>query len=175
MAYNPLKSTLHQLHLYIQVAMGWKCSHLYQFKIGNSRYQCIFPDQEKDDEEGDPTLDNTQYKLKDFNFIPGRRFSYEYDFGDSWMHDIHVKAVTPVKRTVIDLPCYTSGAIPCPPENIGGIDAYNMLVQFRFFKTPTGLPEMKEYFKDFDIYTVDALRSFGFDSWAKKIGRITYG
>src|SRR5271157_4079742 len=82
--------TLDKLHEHIQTAMGWTNSHLHHFKIGEKYY-------------GDPMLmqenfeemayeDSTTTNLSDI--IPKNakkfKFIYEYDFGDSWYHEILV-------------------------------------------------------------------------------------
>ena len=80
--------TLDKLHEHIQTAMGWTNSHLHHFKIGERYY-------------GDPMLmdenfeefgyeDSTTTKLSDILPSTGKRFrfEYEYDFGDSWQHEV---------------------------------------------------------------------------------------
>ncbi len=80
--------TLDKLHEHIQTAMGWTNSHLHHFRIGEQLY-------------GDPMLmaenfeemeyeDSTTTKLSDIIAEGRRRFRllYEYDFGDSWQHEV---------------------------------------------------------------------------------------
>lgn len=166
----PLKTNLHQLHLYIQATMGWTCSHLYEFKVGDIYYQYIFPGDIVEHPEGKIVQDSEPITLQELSLHAGQRINYEYDFGDSWMHDIHVKALTVKERTVQDAPCCSAGAMACPPENLGGIHVFNELVQFRLHKTPIRVnPDLEKHFRNFDIYKVDALRSFNFDSIAKRL------
>jgi hypothetical protein len=168
----PLKSTLHQLHLYIQVAMGWTCSHLYEFRDGDIYYRYVFPEEPVEYPE-DMVVENSELiSLQELNLQPGKRISYEYDFGDSWMHDVYVKGFSIKQATVLNSPCCSAGAMACPPENSGGIHAYNELVQFRLHKTPIRInPELEKYFRNFDIYKVDSVRSFGFESRVKSLRR----
>jgi Plasmid pRiA4b ORF-3-like protein len=168
----PLNTTLHDLHLYIQAAMGWECSHLYEFNIGKVFYQFVFPEEFVEHPSNKNVKDSTKFKLKDFNLEIGNQFSYEYDFGDGWAHDITVKAITVDQYSVIKLPNCTAGAMACPPEDLGGIYVYNQLVQFRLHKTPIKVnPDLEEYYRDFDIYKLDSIRSFSFELIVKAMRR----
>lgn len=52
-----------------------------------------------------------------------REWIYEYDFGDSWRHQI---AVTPVAepRSGWSYPLCVAGAGAVPPEDVGGVHGY---------------------------------------------------
>ena len=52
-----------------------------------------------------------------------REFIYEYDFGDSWRHQI---TVTPIAkpRTDWSYPLCVAGAGAAPPEDVGGVSGY---------------------------------------------------
>src|SRR5437016_5804759 len=90
--------TLDKLHEQIQTAMGWTNSHFHHFKIGDQFY-------------GDPMLmqenfeelnyeESTSTKLS--NILPktGKQFEfiYEYDFGDSWYHEVLFEGCVRVER-----------------------------------------------------------------------------
>ena len=115
--------TLDELHGHVQTAMGWTNSHLHQFRVGDALY-------------GDPDLmaenfgelgyqDSTTTRLSDL--VPkGRkklRFIYEYDFGDSWEHELVVEAVVPADARV-KCPACVDGRRACPPEDVGGVWGY---------------------------------------------------
>lgn len=116
-------STLDELHLHIQSAMGWTNSHLHQFDIDGERYGD--PDL-LDDGFGDfDCVDSTRTKLS--KLIPAKsskvRFRYEYDFGDGWEHEIlFEERVTPEENQ--DYPRCVAGKRACPPEDIGGVWGY---------------------------------------------------
>jgi Plasmid pRiA4b ORF-3-like protein len=62
--------------------------HLHQFVVG-----CVFygvPDPEGD-EFGTETLNEKQYAVADLAPMTRKKFIYEYDFGDSWEHEILVE------------------------------------------------------------------------------------
>ena len=52
-----------------------------------------------------------------------RAFSYEYDFGDGWLHEIEFEGLkeTPQKPKP---PCCIDGDRNCPPEDVGGVWGY---------------------------------------------------
>ena len=115
--------TLDKLHHRIQTAMGWTNSHLYQFKINGERY-------------GDPQLidvpsedyyclDSTVTKISDVLPKSGERFQikYEYDFGDSWHHEILFEGCLPTSKGV-RYPVCIEGERACPPEDVGGVGGY---------------------------------------------------
>jgi hypothetical protein len=115
--------TLDKLHEHIQTAMGWTNSHLNQFLIRDQLY-------------GDPLLmketfaelnyqDSTTTKIGEILPRSGERFrfEYEYDFGDSWKHEILFEGclrAEPGRR----YPLCVEGERACPPEDVGGIWGY---------------------------------------------------
>jgi hypothetical protein len=51
------------------------------------------------------------------------RFTYEYDFGDSWQHEIVLeKTLEPEPK--VKHPRCVEGAMSCPPEDCGGVWGY---------------------------------------------------
>jgi hypothetical protein len=60
--------------------------------------------------------------LREFLRDEGEMFGYEYDFGDSWEHDLILeRIVTGVEVT--DATCI-EGERACPPEDVGGPPGY---------------------------------------------------
>jgi hypothetical protein len=113
--------SLEDVHFAIQVAMGWTNSHLHQFKIGDKFYGMADVD-----DTGDLELeDEREYRLQDL-IERGGSFVYEYDFGDSWEHDVTVKKVTTVPKPPRGR-C-VAGARACPPEDCGGSIGYDNLL-----------------------------------------------
>jgi Plasmid pRiA4b ORF-3-like protein len=47
------------------------------------------------------------------------RFTYEYDFGDSWIHDIRIEATLPIDPAR-RYPVCVAGKCSAPPEDCGG-------------------------------------------------------
>jgi Plasmid pRiA4b ORF-3-like protein len=116
---------LDQLHDVIQVAMGWTDSHMHQFIVGKTFYGQ--PNTEMAGLAGD-TLDERRYTVADLAPAAREKFSYEYDFGDSWRHDVVVEKVLP-HDPGSKHPVCLAGANNCPPEDCGGIGGYYNLLE----------------------------------------------
>ncbi len=113
----PADISLHRLHTVIQRGFGWQNSHLYVFETPVGRYGVPDPDDELD------TRSAASKKLSAVADWPGDRIRYEYDFGDSWEHDIVVEAVLPAEPGVAYPRC-TGGRRAGPPEDSGGVFGY---------------------------------------------------
>ena len=86
--------TLGKLHDILQIVMGWTNSHLHHFIIDDEFYGMPL-----DDDFGDMrTKDETRFKLNQLISDKGFKFGYEYDFGDSWEHDLVIETILPAKR-----------------------------------------------------------------------------
>ena len=108
--------TLDRLHRVIQHAMGWQDSHLHSFDVEGVAYGEPDPDGELAlADELDARLDSLVSK--------GTRFSYTYDFGDWWEHEVTVEDVAPAEPGV-RYPVCVEGERACPPEDIGGAFGY---------------------------------------------------
>ena len=107
--------TLEKLHALIQIAMGWEFEHLYRFEVGGVEFSDVESDMD------DEVQDVHAVKLSDV--IPASlrrpRFSYEYDFGDGWRHQLIVEErFEPIAG--VAYPVCIAGARACPPEDCGG-------------------------------------------------------
>src|ERR1051325_10423629 len=83
-------TTLSQLHLILQIVMGWEDYHLHEFMIGRRLYSV--PDVDDDLYERKVIDERRQQLLKVLSRV-GAEFQYVYDFGDSWQHDILWEAI----------------------------------------------------------------------------------
>jgi hypothetical protein len=103
---------LARLHDIFQAAMGWTNSHLHSFTIGQDCYGMHVEDYPDDE------LDKTEYTV--FVALRGgvRRFHYEYDFGDSWEHEVVVETTTWAPLALKHAVCL-DGQKACPPEDVG--------------------------------------------------------
>jgi hypothetical protein len=118
--------SLYRLHHTLQVVMGWTDSHLHQFVVSGPLGKVYYGEPSPDD-----FLDVKNEKRTKLNQIaPAEkgRFSYEYDFGDGWDHQILVEKILPAVDGVRYPLCLT-GKRACPPEDSGGIWGYAELLQ----------------------------------------------
>jgi hypothetical protein len=115
--------TLDKFHEHIQTAMGWTNSHLHQFEIFEKRYGD--PELLDDGFDDFECMDSTKTFLSDILPKTGKRFAftYEYDFGDGWEHEVRFEGNKP-KEPGTKYPVCLEGDRACPPEDCGGIWGY---------------------------------------------------
>lgn len=117
----PSDLLLSDFHMIIQITMGWTNSHLHQF-IKNSTFYTV---RMKDDDLWDE-MDNVDYKkmkVSDLLKKEKEKIVYEYDFGDSWEHDIILEKILPIDNS-LKYPICLTGKMNCPPEDCGGVWGY---------------------------------------------------
>lgn len=79
----PTNMTLHELHGVLQVAMGWESIHLYAFDIYAAQYGSF-----------ELTMGSPRVPLAQFAFRKHDKFSYTYDMGDGWAHEVRVEGIS---------------------------------------------------------------------------------
>ena len=111
-------STFEDLHGVVQLAMGWEDYHLHEFRVGDLRIGI------NDDEDDDdvPVTDEASVSLGDVVGVGGH-VTYEYDLGDSWVHDVEVEASEEAPRS-LEHPVCVGGERACPLEDSGGVAGY---------------------------------------------------
>ncbi len=110
-------TTLSQLHLIIQAAMGWYNCHLHSFSIQGIEYGNPEPNY------GLELRDENKAKLGSLIKQEKSKFFYTYDFGDSWEHSILVEKISPLDPKV-SYPTCLKAKRACPPEDCGGAWGY---------------------------------------------------
>ncbi|CAN5842335.1 hypothetical protein BH23ACT10_BH23ACT10_21050 [soil metagenome] len=115
-------ATFGDLHYAIQTACGWTNSHLFRFAtsdntaIAGSAFDGGFGDVE-------PAADAVPLAR---HFVSHDRCTYEYDFGDGWIHEVtlrdRVDGPVTYTRQLVD------GARAFPPEDCGGLYGYQQCV-----------------------------------------------
>lgn len=146
-------ATLAELHVVLQVAMGWEDEHLHCFRIGDVRYG----------PEADGELDDVDEGSVVVAEVLGaeKRGTYEYDFGDSWEHQLLVEKTDPPVE-VADVATCTAGRRACPPEDCGGIWGYANLLEALADPTHEDHEELLEWLGEdfepeaFDVAAVNA-------------------
>ena len=107
---------LPRLHAVLQIAMGWTNSHLHGFKATWKFYAEPSPDYEGLMD----MVDERQIHLSQIAPGVGSRFVYEYDFGDSWEHELVVEKILPALEAA-QYPLCLGGKSACPPDDVGGV------------------------------------------------------
>ena len=116
------RARLDALHHVLQAAMGWTDSHLHAFEIRNKRYGIPEPEFLDDDY---PVLPEKKFRLNQV-LAAGDTCTYQYDFGDNWIHRITVVSVEDLASDsdLGNSAWIEDGARACPPEDIGGSGEY---------------------------------------------------
>jgi hypothetical protein len=117
---------LADFHKVIQTTMGWTNSHLHHFIKNRTFYAKRYHDDDFWDE-----LDNVDYKdlkISDLLKKEKEKIIYEYDFGDSWEHEILLEEITS-NDNKIKYPICIKGKMNCPPEDCGGVWGYANILE----------------------------------------------
>lgn len=122
---------LGQLHMLIQMSFGWNNSHLHEFVIGTKAFIDTIYDEGG---SGKPRFDETKFILG-LGLSLGQKFSYDYDFGDNWSHDIKVLGIE-ASLEGFEYPMCIEGKNACPPDDCGGVHRYEELKKLLKSKDP---------------------------------------
>ena len=114
----------------VEVAMGWDGYHLHRFIKGNTYY---LPPKDRADDcffEGVPKqFDSGMLSLGELLSRKGSKIKYEYDFGDSWIHEIILESCQSYKKEEIPVIALLDGENACPPEDCNGIWGYRKMLK----------------------------------------------
>ena len=102
--------------------MGWTNSHLYQFNVGED----VIADDRMIGDDFGPVTDAKGVMVTQVFTKVGTTITYEYDFGDGWMHHLELVEISthPIDEV---LPQIIGGENACPPEDCGGTYGYKEL------------------------------------------------
>lgn len=116
--------TLRALHHILQAAFGWTDAHLHEYVVEEHTYGMLDNVHVQEDaaDFGQEILDERKPKLQRLVF-PGQQFTYQYDFGDSWMHAITVEKIEQ-RPEKLGSAWIIDGQRSRPPEDVGGIYGY---------------------------------------------------
>ena len=151
----PSNITLELLAYVLIDAMGWQHEHLYQFVAKNNVYYVNSFQMKERANSFKPFFSrvverNSEKTTLEMVLQPkGERMKFEYDFGDSWTHDLWVKAAhdyAPGEQPAIRL---LKGQGACPPEDCGGVWGYAELLEMN--KKAHKTADEKDRLKWYDI------------------------
>ena len=131
-------TTLYKLHQIIQIAMGWENYHLYEFESGETRFG------EPDPDWGMDIKSSRRAKLSQVVKGEKTKFSYTYDMGDNWEHEVVVEKIL-MPELAQRYPVCVTGKRACPPEDCGGIWGYEELLEIMSDPTHEEYEERMEW------------------------------
>jgi len=125
--------SLHTLHKMLQVVMGWENAHLYLFRLTINEKTTVYglPDPDWEDIH---IRDSRRTKLDATVWADWLKLTYEYDLGDSWVHQITIEKIEHLAEENLNeqalwiIPRCLAGERACPPEDAGGIGGYTLLL-----------------------------------------------
>ena len=184
----PLQLTFRDLSDVILAAFGWTNSHLHEFEIGRrhqpGQRRIGMPEAFEEDDffappddvelaEIFPGLPLGQARLlvdpplEDERLVTLaealnqqiKRFTYTYDFGDNWRHDLLIEALLPdAPQTAY--PRVVAGRRAAPPEDCGGVWGYEQLCEVLADPSHEEYAELRDWCphfapEQFDLDAVD--------------------
>jgi hypothetical protein len=178
----PSDLDFYDLHSVIQTAMGWSDSHLFSFVLEEAESTNIIRllgDEESVEEnfqqakhfmQSPPEKGSFEERMFQ-NFIRTKvllardihldtyveeveSFTYTYDFGDGWTHQVKLEEV--LDEFELDAPTILAGEGNCPPEDVGGPPGYEEFLRVMKNKKHPEHAQMKSWadeqgYKEFDI------------------------
>ena len=139
----PADFTLSQLHRVIQAVMDWKDYHLHEFNVAGRVYGIPDPDGDLE------FIDDRRVHLRDLRLSTRSRIRYIYDFGDEWTHELRLEEVLQSDSDDIGALCI-GGEFSAPPEDVGGIFAYEEFLEALSDANHEQHKDAKEWIGDFD-------------------------
>lgn len=127
------RTSLAQLHQILQRVMGWEDYHLHRFSWS----------------------EDESLRLDQVVSHASLTFSYTYDFGDEWLHEITVEKILPMQAEQ-PYPICLAGNRACPQEDCGGSWGYTALLKVLQNPRHPDYQERKEWVgREFDPEAFD--------------------
>jgi len=179
---------LDQLHAVLQAALGWKDAHMHEFvfkskprlpsraELQKSRmdlrrldlaairgqHAYSLPEFNLED-----AADETAVTLAELVTRARSKFTYVYDFGDDWVHEIVVEKLLPA---LAEGPARClAGQGACPPEDSGGPQVYTHMIAALGNPRRRGHAQAREWLGRFDPAKFSLAAA---DRAVRKVGRI---
>jgi hypothetical protein len=122
-------ATFWDLHIAIQDAMGWLNYHLHGFELPQlDSKDCLRVGIPDDSGMGVEIAAGWETPISNHFVRPGTVASYEYDFGDSWEHEVLLDGIF-LKEGRGKYPTCVAGERACPPEDCSGIGGFYDLLE----------------------------------------------
>ena len=133
----PSNMSLELLAQFLIIAMGWDNAHLHQFKKNDFIFKNTSDIKQDNEMFGEwgigryRTYNADELAISDVLKQKGERMKFEYDFGDSWEHDVWVKGIREYEKDEEPTVVFVKGQGACPPEDCGGVWGYEDLLEIK--------------------------------------------
>ncbi len=117
----PSALALSTVHAIVQLAMGWEDKHLHEWRAGDVTYGLS-----DEDSWGEELADESGAILGEVAPLEAA-LHYDYDLSEGWEHLVEVVAVEAWNADVPPV-ALLDGARACPPEDCGGPEGYEHLI-----------------------------------------------
>lgn len=124
----PADYSFWDLHVAIQDSMGWLDYHLHAFRVKKPRGRKVVEIGMPDEETERDCLASWEVPISTYFVAPGVAAAYDYDFGDSWHHQVLLEGIL-LGEPSVKYPLCVAGERACPPEDCGGVSGYAELLQ----------------------------------------------
>jgi hypothetical protein len=127
----PSNLTLSSLAAVILLAMGWNEDHLHQFVVRHglsSTYYSTSIHETAHDIAESGSRDGKKHCIGELLSNVGDKVTFEYDFGDSWMHTVKLIASAEYDRQKKEVKLL-AGERACPLDDCGGVSGYRELCE----------------------------------------------
>jgi len=137
-------------------------SHLHCFRHEGATYEPKAPSRLGGFFAREKKHNEAKVRLVDLLAAEGDWLIYEYDFGDSWEHEIRVEKLVPVGAGGARKAICLAGERACPPEDCGGQPGYDHLLKVMANRKHPEYRDMLDWLGErfdpeaFDLARVDA-------------------
>lgn len=127
----PSNLTLSSLAAVILLAMGWNENHLHQFVVRHGlsfTYYSTSIHETAHDIAESGSRDGKKHSIGELLSNVGDKVTFEYDFGDSWMHTVKLIASAEYDRQKKEVKLL-AGERACPLDDCGALPGYRELCE----------------------------------------------
>ncbi|MBQ6415298.1 MAG: plasmid pRiA4b ORF-3 family protein [Butyrivibrio sp.] len=145
----PGEISFSQLTHILRKVIGWSGYHLSEYSFNGLKIKLVENASEDDWMWDYEVLDSSEYLIDDF-FSAAKSFSYVYDFGDWWDHEVKIEKI--IEDHENNYPIVTKYKGITPPEDCGGIYGYYQMMDTLSDSKNPEYEEMKEWYGDDSEY-----------------------
>jgi hypothetical protein len=143
--------TLGELHYVLQVVFSWDNGHMHSFTVNSTDYGMVVREKWNPNNKYE-IVDEDTVCLYELSLQPKQKFTYLYDFGDSWLHEITVSGIVPIGPENAEMAwlCCLGGSRAGPLEDSGGPWGYADMLEILSDPGRKEYEDIHEWAGDFD-------------------------